>query len=70
MAKASRSQQLARSERRMFAASDDNAMMKQILSTHAPDGRLVDVKPILLIIDNVLRHITPDIHHALTVNLD
>ncbi|MBA0707744.1 hypothetical protein Golax_019764 [Gossypium laxum] len=66
MAKASKSQQLVRSDRRMFAASDDNAMMKQILSTHAPDGRLVDVKPILLIIDNVLRHITPEIDQALT----
>lgn len=51
----------------MFAASDDSAMMKQIQSTHAPDGRVVDVKPILQIIDNVLRHITPNIDHALNV---
>ncbi|XVF08799.1 hypothetical protein REPUB_Repub07fG0034400 [Reevesia pubescens] len=61
----SKSQQLVRNERRMFSASDDSAMMKQIMSTHAPDGRIVDAKPILQIIDNVLRHITPNIDHAL-----
>ncbi|XP_022736659.1 protein SIEVE ELEMENT OCCLUSION B-like [Durio zibethinus] len=65
MSQASRSQQLLRSERRMFSASDDSAMMKQIQSTHAPDGREVDVKPILQIIDDVLRNITPNIDHAL-----
>ncbi|KAK8690800.1 hypothetical protein V6N13_074326 [Hibiscus sabdariffa] len=62
---ASKSQQLVRGERRMFAASDDSAMMKQIQSTHAPDGRLVNVKPILQIVEHVLRHITPNIDHAL-----
>ncbi|XWS47856.1 hypothetical protein CRYUN_Cryun13aG0021300 [Craigia yunnanensis] len=62
----SKSHQLLRSERRMFSASDDSAMMKQIQSTHAPDGRVVDVKPILQIVDNVLRHITPNIDHALS----
>ncbi|XVE56681.1 hypothetical protein DITRI_Ditri04bG0030200 [Diplodiscus trichospermus] len=61
----SKSQQLLRSERRMFSASDDTAMMKQIQSTHSPDGREVDVIPILQIIENVLRHITPNIDHAL-----
>ncbi|KAK8489347.1 hypothetical protein V6N12_055363 [Hibiscus sabdariffa] len=60
-------QQLMRSsERRMFSASDDSAMMKQIQSTHSPDGRSIDVKPILQIIDNVLRRLTLNIdHHAL-----
>ncbi|OMO94428.1 hypothetical protein CCACVL1_06011 [Corchorus capsularis] len=62
---ASKSQQLLRSERRMFSASDDTAMMKQIQSTHAPDGRVVDVKPILQIIESVLRHVTPNIDRAL-----
>lgn len=64
----SHSQQLMRSERRMFSASDDSALMKQIQSTHSPDGRFLDVKPILQVIDNVLRHLTPTIdHHALNV---
>ncbi|KAE8681409.1 hypothetical protein F3Y22_tig00111330pilonHSYRG00629 [Hibiscus syriacus] len=51
----------------MFAVSDDSAMIKQIQSTHAPDGRLVNVNPILHIIDNILRHITPNIDHALNI---
>ena len=63
----SKKQQLVSSERRMFSASDDSSIMKQIQSSHAPDGREIDVKPILQIIDNVLRHITPNIDHALNV---
>ncbi|XVE56680.1 hypothetical protein DITRI_Ditri04bG0030100 [Diplodiscus trichospermus] len=58
-------QQMLRSERRMFLASDDNAMMKQIQSTHSPEGGVVDVKPILQIIENALRHITSNIDHVL-----
>ncbi|KAK6250175.1 hypothetical protein SCA6_004180 [Theobroma cacao] len=61
----SKSQQLLRRERRIFSVSDDNSMMKQIQSTHAPDDRVVDVKPILQIIENVLRHVTPNIDRAL-----
>ena len=43
-----------RKERRLFAASDDSAMMKQVQATHAPDGREVDVKPIIQIVDEIL----------------
>ncbi|KAE8665879.1 hypothetical protein F3Y22_tig00112523pilonHSYRG00053 [Hibiscus syriacus] len=32
--------------------SSDSVMMKQIQSIHSPDGRFIDVKPILRIIDN------------------
>ncbi|KAG6635040.1 protein SIEVE ELEMENT OCCLUSION B-like isoform X1 [Carya illinoinensis] len=46
-------------DRRMFALSDDNALMKQIIATHAPDGREVEVKPILQIIGDVFRRATP-----------
>lgn len=53
--------QLAKTDRRMLSASDDNAMTKQVLATHAPDGREVDVKPILLIVEEVIRRATPDI---------
>ncbi|PPD94445.1 hypothetical protein GOBAR_DD08574 [Gossypium barbadense] len=62
---ASKSQQLARNERQMLAASDDGAMMKLIQSTHAPDGRFVDVKPILQVIVNVLHHTIPNIDHTM-----
>lgn len=47
-------QQLIKSDRRIaFATSDDNAMMKQIQSTHSPDGREVEVQPILQVIEDV-----------------
>ena len=47
-----------RSQRRMFSASDDSAMMKQVQATHAPDGREVDVTPILSIIEDIFRRAT------------
>ncbi|XP_028795892.1 protein SIEVE ELEMENT OCCLUSION B-like [Neltuma alba] len=43
-----------RRQRRMFSTSDDTAMMKQVQATHAPDGREVDVKPVLRIIEEIL----------------
>ncbi|KAK7302171.1 hypothetical protein RJT34_13052 [Clitoria ternatea] len=43
-----------RKERRMFSTSDDSAMMKQVQATHAPDGREIDVKPILQVVDEIL----------------
>jgi len=39
----------------MFSASDDSTMLKQIVATHAPDGRDVDVSPILAIAEDVFR---------------
>lgn len=53
--------QMARADRRMFAASDDSTMLKQIQATHAPDGRDVDVRPILEIIEDVFKRATPSI---------
>ena len=38
----------------MFSTSDDSAMTKQVEATHAPDGREIDVKPILQIVDEIL----------------
>ncbi|KAL7171614.1 hypothetical protein ACSBR2_036303 [Camellia fascicularis] len=51
----------ARGDRRMFATSDDNAMMKQIQATHAPDGREVDVKPLIHVIEDIMHRATPPI---------
>lgn len=50
---------ITRSGRRMFSASDDSAMLKQVQATHAPDGREVDVRPILSIIEDIFRRATP-----------
>lgn len=50
--------QLVRSDRNMVALSDDNMMMKQILATHTPDGREVDVKPVYRLIEDILKRAT------------
>ena len=52
-------QRMIKSDHRMFSASDDSTMMKQIQATHAPDGRELDVKPFLHIIEDILRRANP-----------
>jgi len=62
------SQQLIKSTRgSMLTMSDDNVMMKQIVGTHAPDGREVDVKPLLLLVEDILKRATLQIDSSLTV---
>ncbi|GMY14995.1 protein SIEVE ELEMENT OCCLUSION B-like [Fagus crenata] len=58
-------QKAMKSDHRMFSASDDSTMMKQIQATHAPDGRELDVRPILLVIEDILRRATPSIDGVL-----
>lgn len=62
-------QKAMKSDHRMFSASDDSTMMKQIQATHAPDGRELDVRPILLVIEDILRRATPSIDGVLHVTL-
>ncbi|PKI79125.1 hypothetical protein CRG98_000417 [Punica granatum] len=38
--------------------SDDNLMMKQVLETHSPDGLELDVRPLLLIVEDILSRAT------------
>lgn len=57
-------------DRRMFSSSDDSAMMKQIQATHAPDGRVVDVKPTMLVIEEILHRASPGIEGVINVWLD
>ncbi|KAL3723050.1 hypothetical protein ACJRO7_035264 [Eucalyptus globulus] len=45
-------------DRSMIAMSDDSVMMKQVVETHAPDGREVDVKPLLLLVEDILNRAT------------
>ncbi|XP_022751869.1 protein SIEVE ELEMENT OCCLUSION B-like [Durio zibethinus] len=42
----------------MLSMSDDNVMMKQILTTHAPDGREFDVRPLLYLVEDILNRAT------------
>ena len=44
-----------RGDRHIFSSSDDNATMKQIQATHAPDGREVDEKPLLQVIEGIFK---------------
>ncbi|KAM0022764.1 putative sieve element occlusion [Helianthus debilis subsp. tardiflorus] len=60
-------QQLNKGERNsIFSASDDNVIIKQVLDTHLPDGTDVDVKPLVHIVEEILKHATI---HA-TVDVD
>ncbi|OAY34434.1 protein SIEVE ELEMENT OCCLUSION B isoform X2 [Manihot esculenta] len=57
-----------RSERHMFSSSDDNAMMKQIQATHAPDGRDFSVRPLLQLVEDIFQRAAPTglatlVHH-------
>ncbi|KAJ6371487.1 hypothetical protein OIU77_001901 [Salix suchowensis] len=53
------SQQLIRNDRgNMLMMSDDNTVMKQIVETHAPDAREVDVKPLLHLVEDILKRAT------------
>ncbi|CAN1273106.1 Protein SIEVE ELEMENT OCCLUSION B [Linum perenne] len=42
----------------MLSMSDDNVMMKQVQATHAPDGREVDVRPLLNLVQDILNRAT------------
>ncbi|PSS30187.1 Protein SIEVE ELEMENT OCCLUSION B like [Actinidia chinensis var. chinensis] len=48
-----------KSDRSMFMTSDESVTMKQIQGTHAPDGFEIDVKPLLLIVEDILSRSTP-----------
>lgn len=55
-------QQLRRGNRLMFSSSDDNVnvLAMQIQATHAPDGREVDVRPLLRITEEIFKRATPN----------
>ncbi|GFY87291.1 sieve element occlusion amino-terminus protein [Actinidia rufa] len=52
-------QKQVKSDRSMFMTSDDSVTMKQIQGTHSPDGFEIDVKPLLLIVEDILSRSTP-----------
>ncbi|TYI34475.1 hypothetical protein ES332_A03G011900v1 [Gossypium tomentosum] len=60
------SQQSMRNEHWMF----DDAMNERIRSTHVPDGRVVDVTPVLQVTRNVLSHIIPNINLSMNGHID
>ena len=60
-------QQLMKSDRSMMGMSDDNMMMKQILATHTPNGREVEVKPVFQLIEDILNRATLQVSSGDTV---
>lgn len=61
MAAAAAQKMLLKSERHLFSSSDDAAVLKKILATHAPDGHEVDVRPLLHVVEDVLQRSTPTV---------
>ncbi|KAG5254353.1 protein SIEVE ELEMENT OCCLUSION [Salix suchowensis] len=49
-----------------LTVSNDYMMMKDIMGTHAPDGREVDVKPFLHLVEDILKRATSQIDNSLT----
>lgn len=60
-AAAAQKMQLIKGERHLFASSDDNILMKQTLETHSPDGREVDVKSLLHLIEDIMQRANPNV---------
>ncbi|TXG54755.1 hypothetical protein EZV62_020011 [Acer yangbiense] len=52
---------MMRSDRLMFSSSDDTVMSKQIQATHVPDGREIDVKPLLFIVEDIFKRAVPSV---------
>ncbi|XVE67808.1 hypothetical protein DITRI_Ditri09bG0018300 [Diplodiscus trichospermus] len=52
-------QQSSRGERLKFSTSDDGVTLKQIQAVHAPDGRVINVRPLLNIVEDILNFATP-----------
>ena len=42
----------------MLTMSDDNALVGHILGSPTPDGRDIDVKPLLHLVEDILRRAT------------
>ncbi|XVF16298.1 hypothetical protein REPUB_Repub10bG0019200 [Reevesia pubescens] len=56
---AAKMQQSLRGERVTFSKSDDGVMLKQIQAVHAPDGRVIDVRPLLHIVEDIFNCAAP-----------
>lgn len=59
--------QLIKTDRSMLALSDETSVMKQIQATHCPDGREFDVRPLLDIVEDILKRATLQVETTLTV---
>ncbi|KAK8302193.1 hypothetical protein V6Z12_D04G071200 [Gossypium hirsutum] len=56
---ATKMQQSDRGIRLSFSTSNDGLMLKQIQAVHVPDGRAIDVRPLLHIVEDILSFAAP-----------
>lgn len=63
--------QLIKSDRsaHLFSSSDDKAVVKQIISTHSPDGREIDTRSLLRLVEDILQRATPTVIVVINVNV-
>ncbi|KAF7845123.1 protein SIEVE ELEMENT OCCLUSION B [Senna tora] len=59
-------QQMMRPERTVPTMSDDNILVKKIVAEHSPDGLEYDVKPLLRLVEDILRYATLNTDHVST----
>ncbi|PON85236.1 Sieve element occlusion [Trema orientale] len=50
---------------RRYAQSDDSTMVRQIRETHSSESHYVDVKPVLAVIEDILRRTAPGIENII-----
>ncbi|KAK4762508.1 hypothetical protein SAY86_008276 [Trapa natans] len=54
-------QRASKGDRVMFSSSEDNAMLKQVLSTHTPDGREFEVRHVLQVVEGIFHRAKPTV---------
>ncbi|KAK9225124.1 hypothetical protein WN943_010165 [Citrus x changshan-huyou] len=52
---------MMKGDRFRFTTSDDNTLLKQVQSTHLPDGRVIEVKPLIHIVEGIFKLADPSI---------
>lgn len=52
---------MMKSDKFRFTTSDDNTLLKQVQGTHLPDGRVIEVKPLIHIVEGIFKLADPSI---------
>lgn len=53
--------QLMKGDSFRFTEPDENTLLKQVQSTHLPDGRAIEVKPLIHIVEGIFKHADPSV---------
>lgn len=52
---------MMRGDKFKFTTSDDNTLLKQVQSTHLPDGRVIEVRPLIQIVEDIFKRAVPSV---------